>query len=362
MRIQFPLLLLAAALGGCTTYSDLNPVGALDYVLAKHADADGGTTEFHLDTSLAGGRAALRVVREAERERPFLGLRVDEIGPREAEQRGVAPYSGLLVRGVYEDSSAAKAGVLAGDVLLTLGGEPIVYGDQLERAVAGLAAAQVVEAKLLRGQREVTLPLTTALRREAFTDDQGVPLDEPQTATRPYAGARLFGIPRVWCERIWGEARDAVVIASVDPGSPAWVGGFRGGDVLLDVDGQPVPPVDELVRQIAVRGAGGATMRWRVQRAAADTYEGEVALGDYTRETNVWLPFVFRLRDGAFEDTWSVGPFGLLLSNRNHYVVEADNRAAPTRNVFNALFGLIHVESGPHHREVRLLWFLRFAS
>lgn len=367
MRIHFAprlalllTMLVVFTAAGCTTYSDLNPVGALDYVLAQRRDSDGGTRTFHLDTGTAGGNAVLRVVREAPRERPFLGFQVVELDKRQAEQRGVQPYSGLLVRGVYEGSSAALGGVLAGDVLLAIDGQPVVYDQQLTQAVAKLHDAQVVEAKLLRGQQEVSVALAAKTISERITEDEGIPLDEPKALSRPFAGARLYGIPRVWCEQIWGEPREAVVLSGVDPGSPAWVAGFRAGDVLDEVDGEPVPTADQLARDIALRGSRGEAMHWRAQRGEGETFEGTLQLADYTRETNVWVPLVFRLRDGAYEDAWTVGPFGLLMSNRSTYVVEPGNRSAETRNVFNAVLGLIHVESSPERGSVRLLWLISF--
>lgn len=357
-----PAFVALFLLPACTIHNGGVPLGGNDYVLATRTGADGSRESYRLSVRSSLGDATLRVVTEYERQRPFLGFQLLELDGPSAAHRGVQPYSGLLVQGVYPQSSAVEAGVLAGDVLLALDGKPTVYPAQFADLELSLVPDRVVTAKVLRGQSELDLDLVTKLLRERVSDSQDVELESAPVAEPPYAGVVLRGIPAVWCEKIFGRPCNAVVVTSVVVGSPAWLAGVRGGDLVEEVDGAPVPPVAELLRRIGEQGAAGATMQWRLRRGRDVAHDAAIALADYSGETVVWIPLVFGLVDGVYADRWSVGPFGLLLSNRNHYVVEADNRAAPTRNVFNALFGLIHVESGPHHREVRLLWFLRFAS
>lgn len=353
------VLVLTAALSGCITHQSQYYVGSDDYVLATRDTGNGAKESYQLVVGSARGDASLRVRTEYDRERPFLGFKVVELDKPRAEKRGVKPYSGLLVQGTYPKSSAEVGGVLPGDVLLGLDGKETVYVAQLAAIEAPLSADHTVTAKVLRGQSEVELPLTVHLLKERVSDNQDVELEAGETH-KPYAGVTLRGIPAVWAEKIWGQPRQAVVVANVEVGSPAWVAGIRGGDVIESVDGAPVPPVQELSRRIAQGGEHGQSMRWRVCRGKDDAYEAEIKLADYSGETKFWFPLVCYVEDGAYEDEWTVGPFGLLLSNRSHYVADSRTRVAKTRNVFNAILGLIHVETGPDETEVRLLWFISF--
>ncbi|MBP8299583.1 MAG: PDZ domain-containing protein, partial [Planctomycetes bacterium] len=329
------------------------------YVLATHDRPNGAKDRYELIVGSARGDASLRVSSEYDRDRPFLGFQVLELDKASAEKRGVRPYTGLLVKGTYPQSSALLAGVLAGDILLSIDGKETVYVPQLAEIEARLAADQKVHAKVLRGQNEMDLELSAQVLRERVTDSQDVALETPKV-TKAYAGVNLRGIPTVWTEKIYGTPRNAVVVTNVEVGSPAWTAGIRGGDVIEAVDGAPVPPVQELARAIASRGEQGQSMRWRVTRGPGEAFEGDLALHDYSGETKVWFPLVFWLEDGAYSDSWSVGPFGLLLNNRNNYVADSSTRAVKCRNVFNAVLGLIHVETGPEETEVRLLWFISF--
>ncbi|MBL8751852.1 MAG: PDZ domain-containing protein [Planctomycetes bacterium] len=358
-----PSLLVVASilpfLVGCRTYTSTQHVGSKAYVLASRDLPDGAKETYQLE---AYGTPSVRQVREFDRERPFLGLQVQEIDKGAAERRGVKPYSGLLVTGTYPKSSAADAGVLAGDVLLSLDGRETVYLPQVSAIEAALRDGQLVTAKVLRGQDQQDLPLSVKLLKERVTEQQSILLDKAQPHERPYAGLTLGGIPAVWCERIFGQKREAVVVTEVEVGSPAWLAGLRGGDVIDTVDGAPVPTVQELSARIAAEGPGGATMQFGVRRGPGPVYAGAVELEDYSGEAKAWVPLVFWMENGTYEDRWSIGPFGLLMSNRNRYVANNETREVETHNVFKAVLGLFRVETSPTETEVRLLWIIRFET
>lgn len=358
-RISTLVLSLALALPSCVTHHGQYYVGSDDYVLATRDGPNGSKETFELVVGSARGDANLRVSHEYDHERPFLGFQVVELEKAHAERRGVRPYSGLLVNGVYPKSSAEAAGVLSGDILMALDGKETVYLPQIAEIERRLAAGQKVAAKVLRGQNELDLTLETNLLKERVSDTQDVALEVPPTH-RPYAGVNLRGIPQVWAEKIYGEKRNAIVVTNVEVGSPAWIAGIRGGDVIEAVDGAPAPTVHELARQISERGEQEQAMRWRVSRGPGEAYEAELRLEDYSGETNIWFPFVFWLESGAYSDKWSIGPFELVMNNRNHYIADSSTRKVQTRNVWNAILGLIHVETSPDETEVRLLWFITF--
>ena len=344
---------------GCVTHRGQYSVGSDDYVLVSR-DGPGGVKEtYQLVIGSARGDATLRVQSEYDRERSFLGFQLVELDKRHAEKRGIKPYSGLLVTGVYPKSSAEQAGILAGDVLLTLDGKETVYLNQVAEIEAGLTDRQNVQARLLRGQTDMEITLTTHLLKERVTDAQDVPL-ETTNPHKPYAGVTLRGIPPVWCEKMYGERRNAIVVTNVEVGSPAWLAGIRGGDVIDTVDGAPAPTVQALSKLIRERGEQGQAVRWHVTRGAGEAFEATIALHDYSGETNVWVPLVFWLENGTYSDKWSIGPFGLVMSNKNHYVGDVRTRDVRTRNVFSAILGLIRVETSPDETEVRRLWFIRF--
>jgi hypothetical protein len=99
-------------------------------------------------------------------------------------------------------------------------------------------------------------------------------------------------------------------------------------------------------------------MHLRVVRGETDAYEADVQLHDYDKDSDIHVPLIFRVRDTTRQDRWSVGPWGMIVSNRNTWVADDQTRKEQTENVFSALLDLIHVESGPESSSVRLLWLI----
>lgn len=359
--MKHPIVVLFLAVftlaAGCRSYAGQYYVGADDYVLASRSGPEGRKETYRLDVR---GDGSLRIQRESLRDRPALGLKAIEVDKEQAERRGVKPYCGLLVTAVAPKSSAAEAGVLVGDVLLALGGKETVYLPQITAIEATLRDGQTVVAKVLRGQDQMDLSLVTQREKELVTEQEVVPLEVPETSQRPYAGVTLRGIPAAVCEQVFGVKREAVVVTNVEVGSPAWVAGIRGGDVIEMVDGAPVPNVHELSRRIVANGQLEKPMTMVVRHGPGPAHEGKVELSDYSEDSHAWIPLVFCLENGTYSDRWSIGPFGLVLSNRNHYVADSSTRRVQTRNVFSALLGLFRVETSPEETEVRLLWLIRF--
>jgi S1-C subfamily serine protease len=87
-------------------------------------------------------------------ERPRLGVALAH--PRSARKLraavGLPERDGLLVRGVVEDSPAARAGIERGDLLVAAGGKPLSAVDDLFEALDGGPAA--ITLRVVRGSEE----------------------------------------------------------------------------------------------------------------------------------------------------------------------------------------------------------------
>lgn len=358
------LLLLLPVLPGCVVYETQHFVGAEDHVLAVQEGPDASRIRYELALRSASGDAVLVVHQSRAIEAPVVGLEVEELGKEKAEQRGVAPFSGVLVKTVRRASAAAEAGFQVGDVLLRAGEAPVVYRGQWQEIVAGWRVGAEVTCQVLRGQQELALTLVVAGRTETATTREEVALEAPALTQPPYAGVTLRGIPPAYAQRIFGSSAPVVVVSAVEVGSPAWLAGVRGGDRILTVDGQAAPDVHQLARDIAVRGAEGQSMQWVVTRGgggpSSGSHTAELALRNYREGMRIWVPFVFWMDQKADTDQWTAGPLGLLVGNRNQYVADTRTRQLKTRNIFHAVLGLVHVDSAPDRTRVRLLWFIQF--
>lgn len=92
--------------------------------------------------------------------RPRLGIDGDDLSGQLGEYFGAPDGEGVLVRGVNEASSAEKAGIKAGDVLIKFNGERIrTVGDLREKlgALGEMKEKKTVKITLLRNRSEMTV-------------------------------------------------------------------------------------------------------------------------------------------------------------------------------------------------------------
>jgi serine protease Do len=102
---------------------------------------------------------AERLGRGEHVERPRLGVAVvpAEVARRLRRSVGLPDRDGLLVRGVDEDSPAARAGIAEGDLLVEVDGHAVTDLDSLADAIA--RSRTPYEVRLVRGAEELTVTI-----------------------------------------------------------------------------------------------------------------------------------------------------------------------------------------------------------
>jgi serine protease Do len=90
-------------------------------------------------------------------ERPRLGIAIAPafVARKMRRSVGLPDRDGLLVRGVEDDSPAARAGITRGDLIVSVAGKPVTDADELLDAIA--AAKQPYDILVVRGADEVTV-------------------------------------------------------------------------------------------------------------------------------------------------------------------------------------------------------------
>jgi serine protease Do len=97
------------------------------------------------------------LARGEEPSRPRLGIAVapSAIAMRMRQSVGLPAREGLLVRGVEDDSLAAKAGILEGDLIVEVGGQAVSEVDALYELLGKVELP--FEVKVVRGTEERTV-------------------------------------------------------------------------------------------------------------------------------------------------------------------------------------------------------------
>ena len=116
------------------------------------------------------------VVEEIKRNgrviRGYVGIVPEQLSRVEANALGINPNVGILLSRIVEDSPAERAGLRAGDIILTINGEQIRSRQQALLIVARLNPEDRVEMEGLRDGQPFRVSLTATERR-------------PQSALRP---------------------------------------------------------------------------------------------------------------------------------------------------------------------------------
>jgi len=99
--------------------------------------------------------------------RGYLGVRSQpvSISSNQRQVLGRSQETGLLVVGVEDDSPAEQGGLLVGDILVGLAGEPITDPDQLSSRLAGSIVGQSAAVEILRGGQPLTITVKIGERK-----------------------------------------------------------------------------------------------------------------------------------------------------------------------------------------------------
>jgi S1-C subfamily serine protease len=96
--------------------------------------------------------------------RPRLGIAVapPQVARRLRRSVGLEERDGILVRAVEDGGPAAGAGIRQGDLIVGVGGTPVVTIDDLAAALEGAGSGASVEVSVVRGVEELTVAVTIA--------------------------------------------------------------------------------------------------------------------------------------------------------------------------------------------------------
>lgn len=180
--------------------------------------------------------------------RGFIGVAVQSLTPAMAEQFKLKNADGALVSEVTPGSPAEKAGIKAGDVITDFNGKPVKDSRTLRLAVAAVAPGATANISVNRNGKTEKLTITVGNQPgESVATSQGGLGKNEDTGTLNGVGVadldartrRAFGIPN---------SVTGAVITDVDPESAAAAAGLRPGDVIQEINREPVTNADDAVK------------------------------------------------------------------------------------------------------------------
>ena len=237
-----------------------------------------------MDQIIAGGRV----------NRVAIGVSVQNATANDAEYVGLPEIRGVLVQDFSEGSPAKKAGIEAGDIIVSVDEAPVEYVGQLQQQVAFRKAGEKVKVEVARkgGVRktfevrlqEVSAPKGTASRDTEATDDAADSSDEA-AADIDLLGLTVQPVDQDAVQQfeLKPEQR-GLMVTGVTPGGPAQgeiAEPDNGGpDIILSVEGKPVKSVADLKQALKGDKSGDiVTLRLYNTQAKAHRIE-RIRLGE----------------------------------------------------------------------------------
>jgi len=194
--------------------------------------------------------------------RGFIGASVQKLSPEIAESLGINPARGALVADLVKGGPAETAGVKTGDVIVEFDRRAIKDSTDLPQQVARVAPGTAVQVKVIRDGKETTLPLTVGEMKEA---------EVAATAQEGELGLTVQPLTPQLAENLGLERKDGLVISAVKPGSAADEAGLRSGDVVVEINRQPVKNLADYNREIA-RNEKGKSVLFLVRRGQTSLF------------------------------------------------------------------------------------------
>jgi len=196
--------------------------------------------------------------------RGWIGVQIQTITPEIAESLGLKQAQGALVAEPQVNSPASKAGIVAGDIITAVNGEPVKDARDLAKKISSTAPGTSVKLTVMRSGSEKILTLTLGelpRDRQASNETGDQQRDVPGNAGLPHLGLTLSPAR--------GGA-EGVLVTAVDPDGPAAEHGFRTGDLILDVGGKTVATPGDIRKALAeARTQGKRTVLMRVKSGEA---------------------------------------------------------------------------------------------
>ncbi len=195
--------------------------------------------------------------------RPWIGVSARPVPPSIAALAGIPPGQGVWVAEIYGASPAARAGLMSGDIILSVDGFRVDEPQALRYRVATRSVGGKTRLRIVRNRTQAEIAVSlTAPPLEPVADETWL------SGLSPLAGAKVASLSPALAEDIGLDSGvSGVAVLEVSPGSTADRLGVRAGDIIRALDGRAIRTVQELRD---TRASAFKPLRVRIHRLGQD--------------------------------------------------------------------------------------------
>jgi serine protease Do len=221
-----------------------------------------------------------------EIQRGYLGVRIQPVTEDLADSLGIDERRGEFIQSVEPGEPAARAGLEAGDVVLSVNNKAVTPDQTLSFLVANIAPGTTIPLEIVRDGQRRTLNVTVGKRpseeqlRQSMFDPDADQMDNPTPGGSDML-ADTLGIqaieltPQIARQLGVGTDTQGVVVAAVDPNSDAARKDIQRGDIILSANYEQtasIAALEGVVSNVAEDGRNAVLLRTQ-RRGAPPIYK-----------------------------------------------------------------------------------------
>jgi serine protease Do len=189
------------------------------------------------------------LIRDGKVSHGYMGIGISDVTPENAKFFHVDNDEGAIVTQVENDSPAAKASLKVGDVITGIDGQKVSDASQLQIEVGQKQPGTSIKLDVLRDGKNENIPVT--LEAMGNRDHEGKEISSNANG-KPRWGLGLADITPDMREQLQasGDVHGAV-IEQVQPGSAADNAGLQRGDVIVQVNHQPMQSAADVQKALS---------------------------------------------------------------------------------------------------------------
>jgi len=183
-----------------------------------------------------------QLLKDGKVRRGMLGVTIQPIDSDLAASLSLPAARGAIVTSVTAGGPADRAGIKRGDVVTAINNQPVIDHNSLRNQVASLGPGSNANVTLVRNGREQNVQVALA----ELPPNRGERPESEESSDRGPAGNEKFGLTLQpltadAATRYGLEAGDqGLLVTKVDQTSQAATAGIRQGDLIQEVNRQPV--------------------------------------------------------------------------------------------------------------------------
>ena len=195
-----------------------------------------------------------QLVSHGEVHRGWLGVGIDPVSEEAAKKANGKLGVGVIINSVFEGDPADLAGLKVGDIILKIGGSDVNSPNKMIRVIGAITPGQTINLDILRDGKPRMVPIKLESRKKKSLPLANLsPLDPLGLGFSVENPGKETNLP------------NGVLVAHVNPKSPAGLKGLLSGDLITAVNGDAVDNRTEFDRILSEieKGSPVFLLVWR---------------------------------------------------------------------------------------------------